>query len=328
MAQSFRALFRWLLPGNYHTEGSDGEKVLWSLAQQLDLIDELNRERLTARFPSYADESALALIGADRGLIRGRAETAEAYAARLIGWRYPYGHRVRGSGYALLEQIWTYFGGGFELHTVQQNYLLLRRGADGTESADEAYGWDWDSQSEEDWSEKWAKAWVVIDGSALISETPDLGDPLLYGGQHGDSSYAFGHGGVSADDVNAIRRLLRGRAWKPAGTRCMWAIVSFDGSEPIPEGLWGTWGKDNGSGTWVATRSPSFRYWALDPTARQYAGDPESYPLAAIDVTAGAFVGDATVWDGTSTMPGGFSVAGNPALFPASANLIDDGSIP
>lgn len=323
MAINFRAFYRWALPGNYSEPGTDGEKVLHSLMLILDAYDQIQKDRLMARFPSYAGDSALALIGADRRIIRGRAETSEHYANRLIPWRYPCGHRVRGNAFALLEQISEYFGGGFELHTIQQNQTVFRRAADGTETTDLPGGWDWDGEPES----KWARFWVVIDGTNLITETPDYGDPLLYGGQLGDSSYAVGHEGISADDVNAIRRLFRGRAWKPAGTRAMWAILSFDGSEPLPEGQWGRWARDDGTGNYEAARPAIYRYWALDPTALLYAGGFSLFPSSSDMPGGGTYAGDPASFPASATF-NGVVYAGNPARFPASAKLIDDGSIP
>lgn len=328
MALTFRALFRWMLPGNYHAEGTDGEKVLYSFSLLVDAFDSINRERLTARFPSYAGESALALIGADRGIPRGRAETKEHYANRLIAWRYPRGHRVRGNGFALLEQISEYFGGGFAMHTEQTNGMQFVRAADGTESTTEVGGWDWDSLTVPDWLTRWARFWIVIDGSSLITPTPDYGDPALYGGGHGDSSYALGHVGISADDVNAIRKLFRGRAWKPAGTRAMWAIISFDGSQPVPEGAWGLWARDDGFGNYEAARPSTFRYWALDPTALLYAGDPTKFPLSADMPGGGTYAGDPDSFPTSSALVSALTYTGNPASWPTSARLVDDGSIP
>lgn len=327
MALTFRALYKWLLPGNYWAEGTDGEKVLHSLTMVLDAADQIQRDRLMCRFPSYAGDSALTLIGADRGILRGRAETSEHYAARLLAWRYPRGHRVRGNPFAVLEQIAEYFGGGFELRTEQQNGLRFVRAADGTESTTTSTTWDWDSLTNPDATDEWARGWIAIDGSGLITETPDWGDPALYGGQHGDSAYALGHEGVSADDVNAIRKLFRGRAWKPAGTRAMWAVVSLDGTWPTPAGAWGRWATDN-AGNYEAARSPDYRYWALDPTALTYAGDPAAYPLSADTPDGGNEGGDPTAFPTSAALVGAAAYGGNPAKFLGSARLVDDGSIP
>ena len=29
----------------------------------------------------------------------------------------------------------------------------------------------------------------------------------------------------------------------------------------LPDGRWGSWGKDNGAGRWVPSRNTTFRYW-------------------------------------------------------------------
>lgn len=328
MALNFRALYRWMLPGNYTDDDTDGGKVLHSLALIDDAFDQIHRDRVEARFPTYAGESALALIGADRQIPRGRAETAEHYKARLRAWRYPRGHRTRGSAFALLEQIWEYFGGGFKLRTEQINQQQWLRAADGTESTATVGGWDWDSLIDPAWLDKWARFWVVVDGTSLIEPTPDFGDPDLYGGQLGDSSYALGHTGVSADDVNAIRRLFRGRAWKPAGTRAMWAVVSVAGVEPLPEGAYGRWARDDGFGNYEAARdNVNQRYWALDPTALLYSGDPEAFPLSSDMPGGGTYGGDPDTFPASATFDG-VAYTGNPDNFPASARLVDDGSIP
>lgn len=285
----------------------------------------MDRASLEARFPTRAGDSALALIGADRQIPRGRAETSANYAQRLLAWRYPRGHRVRGNAFALLEQISAYFGGGFQLSTIDTNPLQYVRAADGTESA-AIYGppWNWDGPVVDN---RWGRFWILIDGADLITETPDYGDPALYGGQLGDSAYALGHDGVSADDVNAIRRLFRGRTWNPAGTRAEWAIVSFGGADPAPDGTWGRWAKDDGTGNYVANRDTSFRYWALSPTVNVYAGDPEAFPTSSDMPGGGTYEGDHAVFPEDSSL-GAWTYGGNPSKFPASAKLVDDGSIP
>ena len=102
MALTFRSLYKWMLPGSYSEPGTDGEKVLHSLALLKDAFDQIAHDRLTWRFPSYSGESGLALLGADRGILRGRSETKDHYVQRLLSWRWPRGHRVRGNGFALI----------------------------------------------------------------------------------------------------------------------------------------------------------------------------------------------------------------------------------
>lgn len=326
MAFRFRDLARFLLPGNYTEEGTDGEKITYSLTRLVDAFYDIDRAGLEARFPSLAGDSALALIGGDRQIPRGRAEASANYAQRLIAWRYPRGHRVRGNAFALLEQISAYFGGGFKLSTVDTHPLQYVREADGTESA-ATYGppWDWDGPVA---FGRWARFWIFVDGTNLITPTPDYGDPALYGGSLGNTAYALGHGGVSADDVNAIRRLFRGRSWNPAGTRAEWAIVSFDGSDPAPDGTWGRWSKDDGTGNYVAARDPAFRYWALSPSVNVYSGDPTLCPTSAYVAALGSpYAGEPSSFPLTCTTGAG-TYGGDPTKFALSAKLVDDGSIP
>lgn len=324
--RNFRQIFKFLLPAHFTT--GEGELVLIALSAVKDIFLTRIRAGLEARFPTKAGPSANALTGADRGIIKGRSETDAHYANRLVSWRYPKGHRVRGNGPALLEQIWEYFGGGFALNTEQHNAKQWHRAADGTETVATVGGWDWDSATLEDWNDKWARFWIVIDGTTLIEAAPDFGDADLYGGSLGNSAYAVGHTGVSADDVIAIRKLFRGRAWKPSGTRAMWAIVSLNGTTPNPEGAYERWARDDGAGNFEAARDTvNQRYWALDPTAALYSGDPALFPISADMPGGGTYGGDATVFPASATF-NGTVYAGNPALFPTSARLIDDGSIP
>lgn len=328
MAKTFREAFEFMTPAwqGRDQEDDEGGAVLYSLTTMVDGSIERARLGLECRFPTMAGASALLLIGQDRGIPRGRAETDEHYAQRLVAWRYPRGHRVRGGAWALLEQIWEYFGGGFALYSVQMNLRRFLRDAAGAETSDMIGAWNWDGVP----ASEWARFWIVIDGSDLVTPTPAWGDPALYGGQHGDSSYALGHDGVSADDVNTIRQLLiNDHPWKPAGTRAMWAVISFDGSTPVPDGTWGPWAKDDGTGNYVATRPSTFRYWALSPSALNYSGDPTAFPLSADNgVAGGTYAGDDTSFPTTSTLVSGGAYGGNPDNFPTSARLVDDGSIP
>src|SRR6187549_1469002 len=106
---TLRSIYKFLVPS--WLSAGDGGLVLDTLTDQIDDSVEKMRESLVARFPTYAQDDALTLIGQDRLIPRGRAETSEHYAQRLIAWRYPRGHRVRGSAFALLNQVSEYFGG-------------------------------------------------------------------------------------------------------------------------------------------------------------------------------------------------------------------------
>lgn len=244
MASNYRNLARFLVPSWLYS--GDGEKVIHSLMLIVDAFAERARLGLEARFPSRAGASALKLIGDDRGFIRGRAETAEHYAARLQSWRYPRGHRVRGSAFAALEQVSEYFGGVL-CWTIDVKGNRHERTAAGVEAFEYDYVWDWDGEVA-----PLRRFWVVIDlipQYDLTSETQAIEDdedgPIGEGAPE-----CIGMDGIVPDDAVAIRRLFVGRgAWKPAGTRAEFAIFSLaENDPPEPDGTWHTAAGRQGSG--------------------------------------------------------------------------------
>jgi hypothetical protein len=318
----FRNLFKFFVPSWLST--GDGEKVLWALTAVIDAANERIRQGLLARFPTYAPASALKLIGLDRGIVRGRDETNAHYAQRLIRWRRPRGHRVRGSAFALLEQFAEYFG-GLDCYTIDVKGNRHDRTVDGEESYSYGNDWDWDGEGA---LPRWARFWVVLDLSGIASAQLDFGDPDLWGGALGTPGYSIGQQGVTSEDVNALRRMMRGRAWKPAGTRSEWVIVSLDGSEPAPDGTWLNWSSNIG-GTQTATRSSDFRYWSLSPENNNtYAGNPDSFCEEFPDVDGDMLAGDPDSFPTTITLTTGLPYAGNPDNFPTSIRLFDDGDLP
>jgi hypothetical protein len=319
---SFQTIFRFLTPSWLHT--GEGELVLGSLALIKDVFLERALGGLEARFPSRSGASALALTGEDRGIIRGRSEGAEAYARRLIAWRYPRGHRTRGSAFALLSQVGAYWG-DFVTYTMDRRGSRYLRNAGGNESsAISEFDWDWDGTPA---TPNWGRFWVVIQPSAAsgIAAWPDFGDPALWHGAL-NADDTIGQTGVTPYDVRAMVRLFEGRAWKPAGTRAEWMIVALDGTSQTPDGTWGTWSR-NVAGTQTATRYAGWRYWALSPTVNLYAGDTTNFPeFSDGPAGAGAYEGDPDLFPEDSTLPDESPYAGDPATFPESAYLIDDGS--
>jgi len=264
------------------------------------------RAGLEARFPSRAQPDALALIGADRGIPRGRTETDAHYAQRLIAWRYPRGHRVRGSAFALLSQVSEYFG---RLHCFTIDVKLNRhdRSIDGSEQFSYGAPWNWDGTTDPK-----GRFWVV-----LLPLTP-----LEY----------------TRDDVVAIRALFTGPCpWKPGGTMQEWAIVSTtvtDGSadEPFPDGTWLHWSKIVGGAHRVAARPTTFRYWSLAPSYNNtYAGTPPNqYPAAAAAdfplMSGGTYTGNRANFSAINLTSGGTYV-GDRTNFPATITLLDDSNL-
>jgi hypothetical protein len=242
VASKFRHAFYKLVPE--HFARGEGELVLYALTRILDAYDAIFRDGLQARFPSYAGAKALELIGADRGIFRGRSETTTHYVARLRRWRYPRGHRTRGSAFALLEQVSEYWG-GMTVATYDVNQTAHGRSADGTQ---ETFlydtGWDWDGVGLAAMSRFWL---VLVPGTDVpsIIAWPTMGTGLTWGGgtfrNIAARSVTLGQQGVTPGDIRAMRRLFTGTfQWKPAGTRTDYAILDLDGAAVVPGGLWGT----------------------------------------------------------------------------------------
>jgi hypothetical protein len=295
MARNFRQWFRWAVPSWLST--GDGGLVLHSLTAILDASLQRVRDGMTARFPSYCGASGLALHGKCRAVQRGRTETDEHYMQRLIAWRYPRGHRVRGSAFALLEQVSTYFG-GIGCWTIDRNGTRHTHDADGTEAFSYSYPWAWDTRPTTEWS----RFWLVIDGSTLA--------PVF-------------------EDVQAIRRLMVSIAWRPAGTQPEWVIVQDAyGGIVIPAGEdWSHWSV-NFAGTQLPIRWDGNRYWSLDPEHNNmYAGDPTSFALESRMADGTYYAGDPTSFPASAVLPNGATYAGDPASFPISVRLLDDGDL-
>lgn len=324
MARNFRTVYRWLVPG-WLLEG-DGTLVLESLAAIKDACVERVRQGLNARFPSRTGASAQALIGRDRGIVRGRDETNGHYAQRLIRWRYPRGHRVRGNAFALLEQFSEYFG-GVDGYTIDYRGNRYDRTADGTETASQGIAWEWYAV---DFDEGENRFWVVLDLSEIASEQLDFGDSELWGGALATPGYTIGQQGVTEQDVLVLRNMMHSRrAWKPAGTRAEWVIVSLDGTDPEPDETWQHWSQNVG-GTQTETRSSAHRYWSLTPTANNYySGNSDSFceefPLLG---GAGMYAGDPDNFPASLTLPDGTEYAGDPDSFTTLFLLVDDGDLP
>lgn len=339
MATNFRNYFPFGVP-SWLSEG-DGGKILYTLATLKDIAVQRVRDGLEARMPTRAGPSALALIGPDRGILQGRSETDAHYAQRLLGWRYPLGHRVRGNAFALLDQIAEYWG-GVRCWTIDTNDTWRGRGVDDFSSLTfdrdaEAYRYDSELNFapwyDEDHEVNWSRFWVVIDVNPELPDVtaaPDYGDPSLWGGATGTPGYCIGLAGWNPDDTTAMRKLMRPpHAWRPGGTSPEWLVVQLDdwtsSPVPVPDGTWEHWSV-NVAGTQTPSRDPDFRYVSLNPEGNNtYSGDAYNFPEDTYEAGGTVYAGDPTSFPLDAVLPNGSTYAGDPASFPLSVQLIDDG---
>jgi hypothetical protein len=285
----------------------DGGKVLHAIATLIDASVQLDRDRTEVRFPRRASPSANKLTGQDRGIQRGRTESAAHYAERLIGWRYPRGHRVRGSAWALLEQVSEYFG-GLKCSTIDVSGNRYTWTADGTESQTTGTAWVWDTIPTTSWARFWITLYSLPTGPLTAQRA--LTDPLVW------SDGTIGVRGMTAQDASAIRNLFNRSPqtvpWNPGGTTPEWVIIGFDGTtELAPTSSYDRWSLPV-AGTQTAVRNPAFRYFALNRAVHPYVE-------VATTFVAHVPLPDGTTYDGVVSYAGGM-------VFPDGSVHFDPGS--
>ncbi len=321
MAINFRGLYKSLIPSRFYQ--GEGNKVLYSLALVKDFYLTRVRRGLEARMPSRTGASGLTLLGDDRGIPRGRAEIAKHYASRLIGWRYPRGHRVRGSAFGLLDQVFEYFG-GVACSTIDVKGNYHAHALDGTTSFSYGNAWDWDGIPA---TPRWGRFWLMI--SPVLADASGIVARASLDEVYATPNQGVGQRGLGPQDANAIRNLFRGKhPWKPAGTRQQWLIVNLDGTTQTPDATWANWSKNVGFSQ-VAARYSGWRYISLDPTRNNsYSGNPDLFCFSSQMVDGSTYIGDSSSFPVDVTMPDGSTYRGNPDNFPTNARLIDDGDTP
>lgn len=245
---------RWLAEGV-------AEKLLYTVGLINDaLIDALNQGLLAGM--GIGTNTALPLIGSDRRILRGTAETDDAYRSRLAqawtAWRTGGGYR------SLLSQLYDYlqpldrvvrcisYNGDFWWVAAGDT-----RADDGVHNAQRYRAvWDWDS------SGAWWRVWVVIYSQGGTPWSPE--------GTWGDGQ-VWGDGGTwgstaSLEDVASIRSIVK--TWKAQHAVVPFIVVSFDGAafdpltagSTLPDGNWLHWSKVV-SGEQVPARYASAIYW-------------------------------------------------------------------
>jgi len=237
----FRLVWRAVTPGWLHN--GEGELVHWLLALSKDAMAERARQGALAALPSTAPADALDLIGRDRVIPRGPFESAESYRPRLRAWRYPLGHRIRGSARALLEQV-SFAIRGTEYTTIDARGTRWRAG-DLTPTR--GVSWDWDAVP---LLPRWGRYWIVVKSTA----TPDV---WASDGDWADgSAESWGAPGIAPAEWAAVKTIAsnsRG-GWTPAGRKANTLVVYFPGqSFPVPTGDWNAW----------PNRNPQYAYHPL-----------------------------------------------------------------
>lgn len=220
---------RWL-------QGGTAEKVMYSMAIQLDALTDSARAGIKLRFPGLYSPETLAMTGKDRRIRRGRYESDEVYAGRQLRWLDD--HRRRGGPYALLEQIFAhYVPAPFAVALVYFSGRRFSMDTNGVISRDDIT-WQPDADTA-----KWARWWLFYQWPDPVSSDGLWSDP-------GD----WDDGGVwdsdlTIEEVDDIRDLPR--EWNCAHAFGKVVLLS-SGVElwDYPQGPWdepgGIWGEDSG----------------------------------------------------------------------------------
>jgi hypothetical protein len=237
-----------------------GERFLYAPALALDFVMDWALEGMQSRFPDDAADDALPFIGRDRTVRRGFNEPADIYRKRLK--TAVDDHKTDGNPFTLLEAIRAYlFGYAVRVRYVNDRGTWFTINPDGSyEVVRKAFNWDWDGKYP---TQAKTRFWIIIYPLASgVWETQ---------GQYGDGQ-RWGDGrtwGTTAtrDQVRSIQALVDDK--KTAGSRCPYIIVAFDDASfdpsaspgpPLPDGEYGTWGKD-AAGVRVRSRLSTARYW-------------------------------------------------------------------
>lgn len=228
----------------------EGELVQSVLGLTKDALYEACQQTAWLMLPSLAPADALSRIGKDRAIVRGLFEPAAGYRERLIAWRYPRGHRIRGTATALLEQLAAALR-GTEYTTIDARGTKYQSGV--ALPAARGVTWNWDGAEGANIGAQWARYWLVVKSSG--APWPSFTDGA-WGPTIGNPDVCIGGSGIHPGEISAVRALVSPLrlGWSPAGRRPVYLTIYFPGSAfPVPDGTWDDW----------ANRDPAYRYVPL-----------------------------------------------------------------
>jgi hypothetical protein len=244
----YRTVWKWLIPA--FLQEDQGELVQWTLGLFHDIVRERMRQVAFLGLPSECVSDALPLHGQARAIPRGLFEPERSYRQRLIGWRHPRGHKVRGSALALLEQVAAALRGTRHL-TIDARGTQYENGV--ATPALRGVVWNWDGAEGASIGSQWGRYWIVVKSTGARWPTFTNG---AWGPTIKTPGVVVGGSGIHPGEVSAVRKLTsNGRlGWTPAGRRAIYLTIYFDGDPfPVPDGTWDSW----------ANRDLTYRYVPL-----------------------------------------------------------------
>lgn len=235
----FRDIWKFIVPG--WLQRGEGELIQFVEGLVLDAFAERCHQSAYLMLPSVAPSDALDKIGSDRGLPRGFIEPEDAYRERLVRWRYPRGHRVRGNATGLLEQVALAIA-GTQYDTVDARgtrYTVDSAEDAGTPTVERGVAWDWDAEAT---LPNWGRFWIVVKSTGAL--WPSFDDGAWGDTVDAPPEVCLAGEGVHAGSVAAVRRIVQvGRlSWTPAGRRPIYLVLWFENDTyPAPTGDWDSW---------------------------------------------------------------------------------------
>jgi hypothetical protein len=228
----------WLQDRKYSSGKVVGFTFLWVLAAVLDAMAEWLLQSLRAAWPGKGTPTALPYIGRSRGILRGQADTDDAYAARLRMWLDKW--RDAGTQRQLAIELHEYLGNAPRVRIVNRAGHMVTVAADGT-ITEATCAWDWDSVTNPERATWWSELWVIVYPTQWAT-TGTYGDGRDWGP---DPARGFGHA-VTREEVDAVKAILG--AWKAAHSKVRAVIWTSDAAlfnpaapATLPNGRWGQW---------------------------------------------------------------------------------------
>ena len=229
-----------------------GSRLLYSIGVKFDALIEWLARGARASLARDAPPDGLALLGKERGIMRGFAESAAAYAVRLSTWMRD--QKQKGTAIAMLRQLQGYFSGyAVRIRIVSNIGAWHSIDEDGAYSYVNGVNWNWDNDQS-----KSNRYWVIIYPSNVWSVANTYGAEYHYGT---DTAW-----GVEAAPQHGLDILQIINDWNTAHADCWGVILAFDPASFDPlapqicDGTWGKWYKYE-NGVAVPSRLTSARYF-------------------------------------------------------------------
>lgn len=205
---TFRDRLKRIVPGWLRTRRT--ERLLYSIGLQIDAIGDATIAGVKLRFPGYYSDESLPIIGRERRIRRGRAESNSTYAARLARWLTD--HRLRGGPYALLAQVHAHYApNNFPVELIYRSGRTYAMDVHGNVTREDR---DFNSTNAVTFPdtepERWARWWLIYYWPDAL---PDVGTWSEPGTPWGDPTTLWGYV-ITPDEIEDLR--LTPREWNAA----------------------------------------------------------------------------------------------------------------